>query len=762
MKSRYIERPLQFDDNEIKLISQKYGFDGSTDFLLKKYCPTVNEAESCFSDGEDGLLDVSLMPYIDAAVEKINAAKQQDKKILIFGDYDADGISAAAILKLFFDTQDIDSFVYLPKRSEGYGLKIETLLDLHRREKFDLLLTVDCGITAVDEVEFVKKILRADVVITDHHEPGERLPSCVCVNPKLGYPFRDLSGSGVALKLVQALSSVETAKYFCDLASIGTIADIMPMASENRAIVKIGCRNINNLGLKTLLQVNKMNLKQVDCSSMAMKVCPKINAAGRVDEPGTALELLLATSVAEAEGKVKKLIEANAERQRLTEESFAEALEYIDKNNLSSLPAIFVYGEHWKHGILGLIANKLVERFQVPVGAFMPDGDNIIGSLRTPEGVNLHAVVSKLKQYLLRFGGHKMSVGITVFKDCFKSFYQKFIELVGEEKPQSAERYYDAVFCPNYLGEAFLNTMKSFEPILPNNKVVFYGEFSVKSVSLFGKNKNFVKILTADNLELKTFADCSNIVAALRTNCNFECVFSLEYDDFAGKYVGNMSDINLLNSISFDDIYLRNYIDKISFEAKEGEDAEYIPLNQVGAFADEGSCCCVFGSMLEFERFAEKADFSDFYLNFFFPRQSGNTVLISPDKNVDFGKFDSVIFFNRYSPDIEGLCRQENVYYCSDGAEIPSYIKGQKVDRDACVRVFKAVLANMDNCTDSYELYLKSGVFEYAYGTFLYILKIFEELKIFEVREKPFCILYNKGVKVDLSSSRLFNMIATD
>ncbi|MBR5145319.1 MAG: DHH family phosphoesterase, partial [Clostridia bacterium] len=296
MKSRYKQREFNFDFQDIKVVSERFGFDDQNDFLLKKFGVNSDVATDFFSDGEKGLLDPFLMKNMDIAVEKINFAKENNHKILIFGDYDADGISAAAILKLFFDETGIDSFVYLPKRSEGYGLKIETLMRLYKEEKFDLVVTVDCGITAVDEVEFIKKILRVDVLVTDHHEPGEKLPNCVCINPKLGYPFRDLSGSGVALKLVQALSSYEVAKSFCDLASIGTIADIMPMESENRAIVKIACRNVNNLGLKELLIANKIEINKLDCNSMAIKVCPKINAAGRVDEPMVALDLLLAQS----------------------------------------------------------------------------------------------------------------------------------------------------------------------------------------------------------------------------------------------------------------------------------------------------------------------------------------------------------------------------------------------------------------------------------------------------------------------------------
>lgn len=761
MKSRYKQREFNFDFQDIKVVSERFGFDDQNDFLLKKFGVNSDIATDFFSDGEKGLLDPFLMKNMDIAVEKINFAKENNHKILIFGDYDADGISAAAILKLFFDETGIDSFVYLPKRSEGYGLKIETLMRLYKEEKFDLVVTVDCGITAVDEVEFIKKILRVDVLVTDHHEPGEKLPNCVCINPKLGYPFRDLSGSGVALKLVQALSSYEVAKSFCDLASIGTIADIMPMESENRAIVKIACRNVNNLGLKELLIANKIEINKLDCNSMAIKVCPKINAAGRVDEPMVALDLLLAQSDVIAKNKVKKLMESNTERQNLTEECYQQALDYIQQHNLSQLPAIFVYGENWKHGILGLVANRLVEKFKVPVGAFMPEGDNIIGSMRTPEGINLHGIVSDLKQYVLRFGGHKMSVGVTVFKDGFKLFYQQFLAKVQEQKIDNVQRFYDAEFLPEYLEDSFMKKVKQFEPIAPNNKIVFYGQFSVKSSVLFGKNKNFLKILTQEGVELKTFADFSHIISALKTNCNFECLFTLEYDEFARKYVGMITDLNLLNSIGFDELYLCNYLDKIDFSS-ENEDIEQITESSIKSFANEGNCCCVFGSMIEFEKAKEKIDFEDFYLDFFFPNQSYNTVLISPDSKVDFSKFKNVIYFNIYNRQIEKSVCDENVYYCDFFKQLPSFISGQNIDRDVCIKIFKAIIANNESNIDKYQLYLKCGVFEYSFGTFLCVLKVFEELKIFNIIEKPFTLIYNKGIKVNLADSQLYRMIATE
>lgn len=755
MISRYTKRTYDSADIDYNALASNLRLDVNTGFLLQKYGVNYQNAAEFFAYDAGGLRDPFLMHGMKQATEIVNNVIKNGETILIYGDYDADGISAAALLKLYFDSIKAKSSVYLPKRSDGYGLKIETLSKLAAQRNFDLLLTVDCGITAVNEVEFVKKILKRKVVVTDHHEASEKIPDCICVNPKLGYPFRDLSGSGVALKLVQALSDEKTATYFCDLASIGTIGDVMPMQDENRAIVKLAALNQNNIGLKALLESNKV--EGFGCSDISLKICPKINAAGRVDDPEIALNLLLAENAAAAKTKAALLSEVNNKRQEITETSYAEALDFIRTHGLENKKAIFVYGEKWKHGILGLVANRLVEKYKVPVGAFMPDGDNIIGSMRTPDGLNLFETVTALKSYLLRFGGHKMSVGVTLRKETFKDFYAAFLEQC-DKKDFCDEIFYDQEFDETFLTDDFFEKLKAFEPVLPSEKVVFYGRFSAKNFSLFGKSKKFLRVLTQNDFELKSFADFSPFFEAFKHNCNFECVFTLEYDDFAKRTVGNIIDLNILNSVNFDDIYLSNFIDGLDVNRTLEEEKETFTLADINAFLNEGNCCCVFGSMLEFEEIAEKINTENCFLNFFVPRQYTNTILISPSQNADLSKFKSVLYFNDYIPLFSEHQKSDNAFYFESYAKTPSFISGQKLNRDICVKVYKSVLPNLNRCLSFYELYLKSGVFEVSFASFCFVLKIFEELKIFTVNENPFMFTQNKGVKVDLNSSKLYNI----
>ena len=242
---------------------------------------------------------------------------------MIYGDYDADGLTASAILKLFFNRNGIQCDVFIPTREDGYGLHFDLVSQRYLEDPFDLLITVDCGISNKDEINEIKNNLDVEIIVTDHHEMPVDLPDCICVNCKSGYPFEYLSGAGVALKLVEALSDRNTALHYCDLATIGTIADMMPLADENRYIVKYGLKNMQHRGLLKLAEVTKCD-KNLTASATALKICPKINSAGRVGVPYKALDLLLMGDRATLQ-VVNELIDCNTLRQNLLEKVIYEA-----------------------------------------------------------------------------------------------------------------------------------------------------------------------------------------------------------------------------------------------------------------------------------------------------------------------------------------------------------------------------------------------------------------------------------------------------
>ena len=253
------------------------------------------------------------MKNMREAAEVVSMVMEQQGSILVCGDYDADGLTASSILYLYFTDNGVDCDVIIPTRSKGYGLHADMVKQAFEKKFYDLVITVDCGISNRDEVAQITDDLGVEVIVTDHHELPQQLPDCICVNPKLGYPFAGLSGAGVAFKLVQALGG-EASRYAL-LAAIGTIGDIMPMRDENRYIVSLGLQNLNHKSIAKLAELSKCKTP-LTANDVAMKIAPKINAAGRVENPDSALSVLLARDKVNS-AAVNKLIQLNEQRKQL-------------------------------------------------------------------------------------------------------------------------------------------------------------------------------------------------------------------------------------------------------------------------------------------------------------------------------------------------------------------------------------------------------------------------------------------------------------
>ena len=321
MKQKYTKRHVSDEDSVNYLLSK--GLSRSIAEILvargineSNYEDFVNDTASFHSPLE--------MANMSAAVETINYAVECGGKILIYGDYDADGLTASSILSLYFSDNGVENDVIIPTRDEGYGLHAENVFRAFERDYYDLVITVDCGISNAEEVEKIQSELGVEVIVTDHHELPAVLPDCICVNPKLGYPFPYLAGAGVAWKLVQALSGMEVAAKYSDLACVGTIGDIMPLQDENRALVKLGLANMRHKSLLRLAELSNCGA-EITCSDISMRIAPKINAAGRVGYPRAALDVLLSRDKAD-NAKISKLLELNEQRKQMLDEIVAQSV----------------------------------------------------------------------------------------------------------------------------------------------------------------------------------------------------------------------------------------------------------------------------------------------------------------------------------------------------------------------------------------------------------------------------------------------------
>ena len=441
--NKFTKRPISFNPDNVEYLTS-LGFDIEFSQLLSSRGMTKDNANEYLDENYFFMHDPFLMTNMKDATKVIKTAMSQKKKILIYGDYDADGLTATAILKLFFTRNGIECDSFVPTREDGYGLHVDLVVDHFQKNPFDLLITVDCGISNKEEIKELVSKLSLDIVVTDHHELPNELPDCLCVNCKMGYPFAYLSGAGVALKLLEALSDRQTALLYADLAMVGTVADMMPLVDENRQIVKYGLNNLNHRGLIKLAEASKCD-KNPTASAFALKICPKINSAGRVGVPYKALDLLLMADRASADA-VKELMDCNALRQELLEEVIRDANQQVANIDLSNEKILFLYGDNWPKGILGIGANRFKEYFKMPVVFLAKDGEEYVGSARAGEDVNLYELFSSVSEILIRFGGHKSSVGFSVEKSNLTLLKEKLNRRLDTVSEKFIQTYYDLHF----------------------------------------------------------------------------------------------------------------------------------------------------------------------------------------------------------------------------------------------------------------------------------------------------------------------------
>jgi single-stranded-DNA-specific exonuclease len=382
--------------------------------------------------------DPFLLGDMERACAAIRAAIDAGKPICVHGDYDVDGICATALAVTVLRELGAEVSWHLPSRfEEGYGLSGETLTRLAAEGETGLVLTVDCGITAVEEVAHAKE-LGLEVVVTDHHRPGETLPDCpvVATRPS-GYPFPELCGTGVVYKLAQALGAVDLDRRL-DLVGFATVADVVPLLDENRGLVAAGLKRLaitSNPGLRALMSAARVDPATVDAGAIGFRLAPRINAAGRLGHPGTALELLLTDDPKEADRLAGELETLNRDRQavedRILREALAQVAEWPEAKQRRR--GYVLAGEDWHRGVIGIVASRLVERFHRPVVLIAGGEEEWTGSGRSIPAFDLHGALGACSDLLGRWGGHRAAAGLSIHPENLEAFAEAFAAQAAED-----------------------------------------------------------------------------------------------------------------------------------------------------------------------------------------------------------------------------------------------------------------------------------------------------------------------------------------
>ena len=411
--------------------------------LCARGVDTAPAASAFLAHGPDLLHDPFLLRDMEKAVERISRAIREQETVAVYGDYDVDGITATCLLTQFLRTLGGQVVSYIPDRTEeGYGLNNHAI-DALARQGVTLIVTVDCGITAAQEVEYARA-LGVDVVITDHHQCKEVLPQAVAVvdprRPDCSYPFPDLAGVGVALKLALALTAPDQRSQvlldYGELAAIGTVADVMLLQGENRALVHLGLERLADCsrpGLQALLREAGCPRGQVPTTvTIGYGLAPRINAAGRMEQAGTALELLLTQDPQRGQELAQELCQLNRLRQAIELEIFQHCDQLLTHTPALSAPVIVLAGEGWHQGVIGIVASRLAEKYACPAFMISLDGDKGKGSCRSFGGFNLFGALERCAPLLDSYGGHELAAGFSIRRDNIPAFRAALCQLVEE------------------------------------------------------------------------------------------------------------------------------------------------------------------------------------------------------------------------------------------------------------------------------------------------------------------------------------------
>lgn len=529
------------------------GVDHSIASLLaQRGIHSFEEAKAFFRPQLKQLHDPMLMADMPEAVARIKEAFDKKESIMVFGDYDVDGTTAVSLMASYLKSKTELVTTYIPDRyTEGYGLSFQGI-DVAAQNGITLMVVLDCGVKAIEKVTYAKE-KGVDVIICDHHNPGERLPDAIAVlDPKrsdCNYPFKELCGCGVGFKLIQAITEtegekIETLLHYLDLVAVAVGADIVPMIDENRVMTYFGLRQINNNprpGLKALM--SGFDLKDFCNSDVVFKIAPRINAAGRMVHGNFAVDLLMAENDEQTIKMAEQIEVFNTDRRALDQQITEEALTQILENDEIKHYSTVVYDPNWLKGVIGIVASRLTETHYRPTVVFTKSGEHLVASARSVKGFDLYSTLEACSDTIVQFGGHKYAAGLTIKADqydAFKACFEAEVKARISETQRIPSIQIDFEIQLSDITPKFFRILKQFEPFGPNNMTPVFMSSAV-SDSGFGKAVGS----NAEHLRLAVKQDQSivpaigfglgNKLPLIQNHAVFDIVYTVDLNEWNGQ-----------------------------------------------------------------------------------------------------------------------------------------------------------------------------------------------------------------------------------
>ena len=520
--------------------------------LVQRNIDSFKKAKEFFRPSLEDLHDPFLLKDMDRAVSRIEKAIIDNENILIYGDYDVDGTTSVSLVSSYLKTITNHIATYIPDRyDEGYGISYQGI-DFASDNNFSLIIALDCGIKAIEKVNYATQ-KNVDFIICDHHKPGDEIPKALAVlNPKrvdCTYPYKELCGCGVGFKLVHALASrrgqtIEDIQQYLDLVATAIAADIVPITGENRILTYYGLEVINSNprnGIKAI--IHQINKKKLTITDVVFIIAPRINAAGRIKHGNYAVELLTEMNYEAALDFAASIEKFNLERKELDKKITHEALQQIESANEKEKFSTVVYSENWHKGVIGIVASRLIESFYRPTLVFTKSGNKLAASARSVRGFDVYEALNECSEFIEQFGGHKYAAGLTLDPKNYSAFKNKFEEVVKatiDKKLLIPEITIDLELELSEITPKFFRILQQMGPFGPQNMKPVFKTTSVRDNGYgktVGADKSHLKLNIIDGADKKTYNaigfGLGNKIKSIKGD--FDIAYSLDENEWKGN-----------------------------------------------------------------------------------------------------------------------------------------------------------------------------------------------------------------------------------
>ncbi len=751
----------------IEILAKELGLtEQITRILYARGVDTKAKIHAFMSPSAKNFIDPFRMQGMREAVELITQARDEGRTVAVFGDYDADGVCASAIMYHALRDFGIDAYIYVPERADGYGLSEEVVDRIFEECNPELFITVDCGISCAKEAQYIYE-LGSDVIVTDHHELPEILPDCVIINPKLqdDYPYDNLCGAGVAFKLACALIG-ERAYAYLDFATLATVADSVPLLGENRDIVTEGLKRFNQNLRSCFSMLLGKNHEEITAQTLAFTVAPRVNAAGRMGNARAAFELFISENEREIYDLAVQLCAYNTERQKCCDELYASAKQkLLEKGAYGNV--IMLSDERWNAGFVGIVAARIAEEYNRPTLLFVHNGEMLKGSARSIERINIFHALKSCSEHIEEFGGHAQAAGINIRVDKFDDLERALNRVIGENyTPADFEQTLPvSEELTEPIGEKFAAELAQIEPYGVGHRKPLFSITAGSCVARPVKAMSPHISIKSAYIDLMYFSGAKHL-KIIESDVKKQFVFEISRSTFRGK------------------TYTKGYVKELLYDGRTGRGTaesifanamhrggkadvcvERLPLSTQAVreliTAKRQECAyglCLIASDRRTLKFYEGLE--ELGCDLFYPstRNLSNQLIVSPAADADLSGFRDFIFLDTPSDfNLESVAGRQ-VFV---NREICGYkmLESLDVRRESLLEVYAALRREVSLLSGdtAEELALACDCLGFEKRQFMFAVRVFEELGLVAFSEGR--LIVYRGVKAELTSSAIYRRV---